>query len=164
MAEQFFRAMYQGAWQPGQAVAGGQLSVPPPVVLEQQAEPEVEQPKCQQRSGTRSAWVRQRRRTVTEDRTALLERFFHLRPPMFSCEYDLDNVESWTHELERTFETMEGAEEDQPCGGHDEQSYGISDRFVFPYRASCCFASTLLVVGETSQQQQGARRADETGR
>ncbi|MQL99866.1 hypothetical protein Taro_032594 [Colocasia esculenta] len=33
----------------------------------------------------------------------------------------------------------------QPCGGHDVQSYGVSDR------------------GETSQQRQGTRRAEETG-
>ncbi|MQL68556.1 hypothetical protein Taro_000796, partial [Colocasia esculenta] len=43
MAEQFFRAMYQGAWQPGQAAIGGQFPVPPPAVPEQQeVEPEVE--------------------------------------------------------------------------------------------------------------------------
>ncbi|MQL69247.1 hypothetical protein Taro_001532 [Colocasia esculenta] len=36
MAEQFFRAMYQGAWQPGRAAAGVLFPVPPPVVPEQQ--------------------------------------------------------------------------------------------------------------------------------
>ncbi|MQL88832.1 hypothetical protein Taro_021405, partial [Colocasia esculenta] len=51
-----------------------------------------------------------------------------------------------------------------PCGGHDEQSYGVSDRAHFPYRATCSFASALPFVGETSQQRQGARRAEETGR
>ncbi|MQL70134.1 hypothetical protein Taro_002461 [Colocasia esculenta] len=50
-----------------------------------------------------------------------------------------------------------------PCGGHDEQSYGVSNRIVFPYHASCSFASTLPFVGETSQQCQGARRVEETG-
>ncbi|MQL91394.1 hypothetical protein Taro_024004 [Colocasia esculenta] len=55
----------------------------------------------------------QRRMAVTEDRTTLLERFLRLRPPMFHGEYDPDKVESWTHELERIFETMECAEEDQ---------------------------------------------------
>ncbi|MQL99012.1 hypothetical protein Taro_031722 [Colocasia esculenta] len=72
MAEQFFRAMYQGAWHPGR-----------------------------------------RRTAVTEDRTTLLERFLRLRPPMFHGEYDPDKAESWTHELERIFKTMECAEEDQ---------------------------------------------------
>ncbi|MQL76301.1 hypothetical protein Taro_008684 [Colocasia esculenta] len=51
-----------------------------------------------------------------------------------------------------------------PCGGHDEQSYGVSDRVVLPYRASCSFSSALPFVGETSQQWQGAHRAEETGR
>ncbi|MQL89585.1 hypothetical protein Taro_022162 [Colocasia esculenta] len=51
----------------------------------------------------------------------------------------------------------------RPCGGHDEQSYRVSDRVVFPYCASCSFASALLFVGETSQQRQGACRAEETG-
>ncbi|MQL83086.1 hypothetical protein Taro_015569 [Colocasia esculenta] len=50
------------------------------------------------------------------------------------------------------------------CCGHDEQSYGVSDRVVLPYRASCSFASALPLVGETSQQRQGTRRAKETGR
>ncbi|MQM06146.1 hypothetical protein Taro_038966 [Colocasia esculenta] len=50
---------------------------------------------------------------VTEGRTVLLERFLRLRIPMFFGEYDLDKAESWTHELEHTFETMECAEEDQ---------------------------------------------------
>ncbi|MQL82048.1 hypothetical protein Taro_014512 [Colocasia esculenta] len=114
MAEQFFRAMYQGAWQPGQAVAGGQFPVPPPAVPEQQeVEPEVEQPVRQQRSGTGSTRSGQRRAAVSEARTALLERFLRLRPPMFHGEYDPDKAESWTHELERIFETMECAEEDQ---------------------------------------------------
>ncbi|MQM09090.1 hypothetical protein Taro_041955 [Colocasia esculenta] len=47
LAEQFFRNLYQGAYQPGQAVAGVQFPVPPPVVPEQQVEPEVEQPEHQ---------------------------------------------------------------------------------------------------------------------
>ncbi|MQL75499.1 hypothetical protein Taro_007872 [Colocasia esculenta] len=42
LAEQFFRAMYQGAWQTGLAATGGQFSVPPPAVPEQRAESEVE--------------------------------------------------------------------------------------------------------------------------
>ncbi|MQL86776.1 hypothetical protein Taro_019310, partial [Colocasia esculenta] len=33
-----------------------------------------------------------------------------------------------------------------PCGGHDEQLYGVSDRVYFPYRASCSFASALPLV------------------
>ncbi|MQM12914.1 hypothetical protein Taro_045833 [Colocasia esculenta] len=108
------RAMYQGAWQPGQAAAGGQFPVPPPAVPEQQeVEPEVEQPVRQQRSGTGSTRSGQRRAAVSETRTALLERFLRLRPPMFHSEYDPDKAESWTHELERIFETMECAEEDQ---------------------------------------------------
>ncbi|MQM20180.1 hypothetical protein Taro_053196 [Colocasia esculenta] len=113
LAEQFFRNLYQGAYQPGQAAAGVQFSVPPPVVPEQQVEPEVEQPERQQRSGTRSTRAGRRRTAVTEDRTALHERLLHLRPPMFSGEYDPDKAESWTHELERIFETMECVEEDQ---------------------------------------------------
>ncbi|MQL92889.1 hypothetical protein Taro_025521 [Colocasia esculenta] len=55
----------------------------------------------------------QRRTPVTEDRTALLERILRLRPLMFFGEYDPDKAESWTHELECTFETMECTEEDQ---------------------------------------------------
>ncbi|MQM14976.1 hypothetical protein Taro_047912 [Colocasia esculenta] len=51
-----------------------------------------------------------------------------------------------------------------PCGGHDEQSYGVSDHVYFPYRASCSFASALLLVGETFQQRQGTHRAEETVR
>ncbi|MQL87357.1 hypothetical protein Taro_019894 [Colocasia esculenta] len=110
----FFRAMYQGVWQPGQAATGGQFPVPPPAVPEQQeVEPEVEQPVRQQRSGTGSTRSGQRRAAVSEARTALLERFLRLRPPMFHGEYDPDKAESWTHELERIFETMECAEEDQ---------------------------------------------------
>ncbi|MQL91301.1 hypothetical protein Taro_023918 [Colocasia esculenta] len=106
--------MYQGAWQPGQAVAGGQFPVPPPAVPEQQeVEPEVGQPVRQQRSGTGSTRSGQRRAAVSEARTALLERFLRLRPPMFHGEYDPDKAESWTHELERIFETMDCAEEDQ---------------------------------------------------
>ncbi|MQM12120.1 hypothetical protein Taro_045037 [Colocasia esculenta] len=101
--EQFFRNLYQGAYQPGQAAAGVQLSL----------EPEVEHPERQQRSGTRSTRAGRRRTAVTEDRTALLERFLRLRPPMFHGEYDPDKAESWTHELERIFGTMECAEEDQ---------------------------------------------------
>ncbi|MQM19482.1 hypothetical protein Taro_052485, partial [Colocasia esculenta] len=113
MAEQFFRVMYQGAWQPGQAAVGVQFPAPPPAVPEQQqVEPEVEQPERQQRSGTGSTRAWRRRTAVTEDRTTLLERFLHLRPPMFHGEYDPDKAESWTHELERIFETMECAEED----------------------------------------------------
>ena len=50
---------------------------------------------------------------MTEDRTTLLERFLRLRPPMFFGDYDPNRAESWTHELERTFETLECAEEDQ---------------------------------------------------
>ncbi|MQM12920.1 hypothetical protein Taro_045841 [Colocasia esculenta] len=113
LAEQFFRNLYQGAYQLRQAAAGVQPPVPPPVVPEQQVEPEVEQPERQQRSGTGSTQAGRRRTTVMEDRTALLERFLHLLPPMFSGEYDLDKAESWTHELEHIFETMECAEEDQ---------------------------------------------------
>ncbi|MQL72691.1 hypothetical protein Taro_005034 [Colocasia esculenta] len=95
MAEQFFRAMYQGAWQPGQAAAGGQFPVPPPAVPEQQeVEPEVEQSVRQQRSGTGSTRSGQRRAAVSEARTALLERFLRLRPPMFHGEYDPDKAES----------------------------------------------------------------------
>ncbi|MQM17332.1 hypothetical protein Taro_050301 [Colocasia esculenta] len=63
--------------------------------------------------GTGSTRAGRRRTAVTEDRTALLERFLRLRPPMFHGEYDPDKAESWTHELERIFETMECAEEDQ---------------------------------------------------
>ncbi|MQM10194.1 hypothetical protein Taro_043082 [Colocasia esculenta] len=55
----------------------------------------------------------QRRTAVTKDRTTLLERLLHLRPPMFFGEYDPDKAESWTNEMERTFETMQCAEEDQ---------------------------------------------------
>ncbi|MQM09855.1 hypothetical protein Taro_042735 [Colocasia esculenta] len=51
-----------------------------------------------------------------------------------------------------------------PCGGHDEQSYGVSDREYFPYHVSFSFVSALPFVGESSQQRQGARRAEETGR
>ncbi|MQM05086.1 hypothetical protein Taro_037892, partial [Colocasia esculenta] len=54
-----------------------------------------------------------RRTAVTKDRTALLERFLHLRTPMFFGEYDPDKAESWMHKLEHKFETMEFAEEDQ---------------------------------------------------
>ncbi|MQM19793.1 hypothetical protein Taro_052805 [Colocasia esculenta] len=43
-------------------------------------------------------------------------------------------------------------------------SYGVSDREYFPYRVSFSFASALPFVGETSQQRQGTRRAEETGR
>ncbi|MQL94980.1 hypothetical protein Taro_027645 [Colocasia esculenta] len=50
------------------------------------------------------------------------------------------------------------------CGGHDEQSYGVFDCVVLPYRASCSFTYALPVVGETSQQRQGTRREEETGR
>ncbi|MQM07255.1 hypothetical protein Taro_040092 [Colocasia esculenta] len=75
--------------------------------------PEVEQSAVQQSSGTRSTWAGRRRKAVMEDRTTVLERFLHLRPPMFFGEYDPDKAESWTHELERTFETMECTEEDQ---------------------------------------------------
>ncbi|MQM13870.1 hypothetical protein Taro_046791 [Colocasia esculenta] len=114
LAEQFFRNLYQGAYQPGQAAAGVQFPVPPPAVPEQpQVELEVEQPERQQRSGTGSTRAGRRRTAVTEDRTALLEKFLRLRPPMFHGEYDPDKAESWTHELERIFETMECVEEDQ---------------------------------------------------
>ncbi|MQM13842.1 hypothetical protein Taro_046768 [Colocasia esculenta] len=83
------------------------------VVPEQQVEPEVEQPERQQRSGTGSTRARRQRTAVTEDRTTLLEMFLCLRPLMFHGEYDPDKAESWTHELERIFETMECVEEDQ---------------------------------------------------
>ncbi|MQL79138.1 hypothetical protein Taro_011577 [Colocasia esculenta] len=53
------------------------------------------------------------RTAVTEDRITLLERFLRLQPPIFHSEYDPDKAESWTDELERIFETMECAEEDQ---------------------------------------------------
>ncbi|MQL68858.1 hypothetical protein Taro_001144, partial [Colocasia esculenta] len=76
-------------------------------------DPEVEQPAVQQALGTGSTRAGQRRMSVTEDKTALLERFLHLRPPMFFSEYDPDKAESWTHEMEHTFETMECVEEDQ---------------------------------------------------
>ncbi|MQL93628.1 hypothetical protein Taro_026274, partial [Colocasia esculenta] len=108
MVEQFFRAMLQGTWQPGQATAGGHPPVPPPV-----ADPQEEEPAVQKASGTGSTRASQRRTAVTEDRTALLERFLHLRPPMFFGECNPDKVESWAHEMERTFETMEYTEEDQ---------------------------------------------------
>ncbi|MQL74952.1 hypothetical protein Taro_007329, partial [Colocasia esculenta] len=94
MAEQFFRNLYQGAWQPRQVAAGGQPPVPPPAVPEQQADLEVEQPAVQQPLGTGSTRAGQRRTTVIEDRTALLERFLRLRPPMFFGEYDPDKAES----------------------------------------------------------------------
>ncbi|MQL88344.1 hypothetical protein Taro_020901, partial [Colocasia esculenta] len=106
-------AQGQGAYQPRQAAVGVQFPVPPPVVPEQQIEPEVEQPERQQQSGIGSTRAGRRRMAVTKDRTALLERFLHLRPPMFHGEYDPDKAESWTHELERIFETMECTEEDQ---------------------------------------------------
>ncbi|MQM03358.1 hypothetical protein Taro_036139 [Colocasia esculenta] len=90
MAEQFFRNLYQGAYQPRQAVAGVQPPVPPPTVLEQQqVEPEVEQPERQQRSGTGSTRAGRQRTAVTEDMTALLERFLRLRPPMFHGGWDV---------------------------------------------------------------------------
>ncbi|MQM10269.1 hypothetical protein Taro_043158 [Colocasia esculenta] len=106
----FFRAKFQGTWQPGQMAAGGQ----PPVLLvpEQQEDPQVEQLAVQQASGTRSTRVGRRRTAVSEDRTALLERFLCLRPLTFFGDYDPNRAESWTHELERTFETMECTEED----------------------------------------------------
>ncbi|MQL69557.1 hypothetical protein Taro_001833 [Colocasia esculenta] len=78
-----------------------------------QVKPEVEPPEHQQRSGTGCTQAMWQRSAVTEDRTALLERFLHLRPPMFHGEYDPDKAESWTHELERIFETMKCVEEDQ---------------------------------------------------
>ncbi|MQL67910.1 hypothetical protein Taro_000165 [Colocasia esculenta] len=43
-----------------------------------------------------------------------------------------------------------------PCGGNDEQSYGVSDHVVFPYRASCSFTSALPVVGHTPGGRDGA--------
>ncbi|MQL68929.1 hypothetical protein Taro_001207, partial [Colocasia esculenta] len=73
-----------GAYQPGKAALGFQPPVPPPVVPEQQIEPEVEQLERQQWSGTGSTRAGRRRMAVTEDRTTLLERFLHLQPPMFS--------------------------------------------------------------------------------
>ncbi|MQM16776.1 hypothetical protein Taro_049739 [Colocasia esculenta] len=57
-----------------------------------------------------------------EDRMALLEMFLHLRPPTFSSDHDPDRAESWVHELERTFETMDCAELDQVSGSGE--SYG----------------------------------------
>ncbi|MQL71253.1 hypothetical protein Taro_003573 [Colocasia esculenta] len=103
-----------GTYQPGQAAAGVQFLLPPPAVPEQQqVEPEVEQPERQQRSGTGSTRAGRQRTAVMEDRTALLERFLRLRPPMFHGEYDPDKAESWTHELECIFETMECAEDNQ---------------------------------------------------
>ncbi|MQL70502.1 hypothetical protein Taro_002801 [Colocasia esculenta] len=48
-----------------------------------------------------------------EDHTVLLERFLRLLPPTFSGDRDLDRAESWVHELECTFETMDYAELDQ---------------------------------------------------
>ncbi|MQM01927.1 hypothetical protein Taro_034687 [Colocasia esculenta] len=48
-----------------------------------------------------------------EDRMALLERFLCLWPPMFYGDYDPDKAESWVHELDRTFETMDCADQDQ---------------------------------------------------
>ncbi|MQM19130.1 hypothetical protein Taro_052131 [Colocasia esculenta] len=75
--------------------------------------PKVEQTERQQRSGTRSTRAGRCRTTVTEDRTALLESFLHLRPSMFHGEYDPGKAESWTHELECILETMECTEEDQ---------------------------------------------------
>ncbi|MQM20898.1 hypothetical protein Taro_053927, partial [Colocasia esculenta] len=95
--------------QPHGAAAAGSSgrSVPPPAVPEQQVDPEVEQPTVQQASGTGSTRAGQRRTAITEDRTTLLERFLHLRLPMFFGEYDPDKAESWTHELEHTFETKE---------------------------------------------------------
>ncbi|MQL68054.1 hypothetical protein Taro_000302 [Colocasia esculenta] len=48
-----------------------------------------------------------------EDRTALLERFLHLRPPMFYGDYDLDKAESWVRELEHTFKTMDCANQNR---------------------------------------------------
>ncbi|MQM19773.1 hypothetical protein Taro_052785 [Colocasia esculenta] len=95
-----------------QAQAGVQPPVPPSVVPEQQVKPEVEQLEHQQRSGTGSTRAGRQRTAVTEDRNTLLERFLRLRP-MFAGEYDPNKAESWTHELERIFETMECTEEDQ---------------------------------------------------
>ncbi|MQL80174.1 hypothetical protein Taro_012623 [Colocasia esculenta] len=48
-----------------------------------------------------------------EDRTTLLERFLRLRPPTSSGDCDPHRAESWVHELECTFETMDCAELDQ---------------------------------------------------
>ncbi|MQM06719.1 hypothetical protein Taro_039547 [Colocasia esculenta] len=48
-----------------------------------------------------------------EDRMALLERFLHLWPPTFSGDRDPNRAESWVHELERTFETMDCVDLDQ---------------------------------------------------
>ncbi|MQL83926.1 hypothetical protein Taro_016421 [Colocasia esculenta] len=48
-----------------------------------------------------------------EDRTELLERFLRLRPPTFFGVRDPDRAESWVHELERTLETIDYAEQDQ---------------------------------------------------
>ncbi|MQL71401.1 hypothetical protein Taro_003739 [Colocasia esculenta] len=45
-----------------------------------------------------------------EDRTVLLKRFLHLWPLTFSGDHDPDRAESWVHELEHTFETMDCAE------------------------------------------------------
>ncbi|MQM10784.1 hypothetical protein Taro_043680 [Colocasia esculenta] len=47
---------------------------------------------------------------------------------MFHGEYDLDKAESWTHELERIFETMECAEEDQVFHGEYFPDYARRER------------------------------------
>ncbi|MQL94418.1 hypothetical protein Taro_027072 [Colocasia esculenta] len=162
---------------PGQAVAGGQPPVSPPVVPEQQAKPEVEQQAGQQMSSTGNTWVGRRRTTVTEDRTALLERFLCLRPPMFSGEYDPDKAESWTHELKRTFETMECAEEDQrfleifhgeyfPDYARRERQdmfHELVQSSPYQHPSGSRSSTTSSSSGETSQQRQGVRQAEETG-
>ncbi|MQL83087.1 hypothetical protein Taro_015568 [Colocasia esculenta] len=60
--ESFFRNMYQGAWQPGQAAASGQPPIPPPAVPEQQAEPEVRLV-VYQLKGAAHEWWRVQRQT-----------------------------------------------------------------------------------------------------
>ncbi|MQM19218.1 hypothetical protein Taro_052218 [Colocasia esculenta] len=85
------------------------------------------------RGGSRHPRSFQWRRTgVAEDRTALLETFLHLCPSVFYGDYDPDRVESWTHELERTFETMECAEKDQMTtrGGGQGKQQKCQSRFA----------------------------------
>ncbi|MQM12913.1 hypothetical protein Taro_045831 [Colocasia esculenta] len=159
MFEQFFRAMHQRAWQPGQAAAGVQPPVPPPAVPEQQ---QVEQPERQQRSGTGSTRAGRQRTAVTEDWTALLERFLHLRPPMFHGKYDPGKAESWTHELERIFETMECAEEDQECverfiaGLRPDMRWGVTSHMCTTLGEAVAKATALdRETWQPQQQQQG---------
>ncbi|MQM06374.1 hypothetical protein Taro_039195, partial [Colocasia esculenta] len=91
--------------------AGGQQFVemaaeeqPPPTPQAAPVRPEVP-PVVRQQTPVAAA--------APEDRMALLERFLRLRPPTFSGDRDPNIAESWVHELERTFETMDCAELDQ---------------------------------------------------